>query len=317
MLDKASPISVVIPTYNRAGTLPRALDSVLAQTHTPREIWVIDDGSSDNSKEVVGAYADRGVVYLCLERNSGANVARNRGIAVSSGEFVAFLDSDDEWSTDKLELQLTEMTQAGPACVLVYTTIHIREPGRPIQRFGSARSRRSTNYLCNSNYIGGTSSVMVRRATLAKAGGFDDKLPALQDWDLWLRLEREGKLLLVDKAITTLHFDTSNRISRNSKAKAIGHRHIYRNYVRPFEREHGRSVSEFYLQYGDLLLSMGKKKAARIAFKKSFAADRRSRTGMSILATYLPMSYMQYQTAMSVGSRYLNVLRSDSTTSQK
>lgn len=105
-------VSVVIPTYDRAAVLPRAIDSVLGQTVEDLELLVVDDGSTDRAPDVVAGYADDRVRCLRHEQNRGASAARNSGIEAASGDYVAFLDSDDEWLAGKLETQLAVLEAA-------------------------------------------------------------------------------------------------------------------------------------------------------------------------------------------------------------
>lgn len=106
-------VTVVIPTFNRASTLERAIRSVLNQTMTDIELIIVDDGSTDNTKEVVDSICDNRIRYVRLSHNSGGGTARNRGIGEAKGEFIAFQDSDDEWLPNKLETQLTVMKNSG------------------------------------------------------------------------------------------------------------------------------------------------------------------------------------------------------------
>ena len=110
MMYKEALVSVVIPVYNREDTIQRAVDSVLNQTYSNIEVLVVDDGSKDNSLEMLKKYHnDNRVKIFCQEFNQGANAARNRGIREAKGEYIAFHDSDDEWLPDKLEKQIKRM----------------------------------------------------------------------------------------------------------------------------------------------------------------------------------------------------------------
>ena len=109
-MDNQHKISVIIPTYNRGNMIERAVRSVLNQTYNNIEVIVVDDGSTDNTEEVIKDIKDTSVIYI-KEANAGACVARNKGIDVSSGDYIAFLDSDDEWFPEKLEIQYKQQVK--------------------------------------------------------------------------------------------------------------------------------------------------------------------------------------------------------------
>jgi glycosyltransferase involved in cell wall biosynthesis len=192
-------VSVVIPTFNRSFTLIRALESVLGQTMQDLEILVVDDGSTDGTASAVASFVSDKLRYIRLSWNRGGSVARNAGISLAQSEFVAFLDDDDSWEPDKIELQLQTVTGATPGeevgegdwCrtgVGIYTT-----DGR-YERYVFRALPFDDPYksIMSDNYIGGTSSILVRRKCLKTIGGFDEGLPALQDWDLYIRLIKNG-----------------------------------------------------------------------------------------------------------------------------
>ena len=189
-------ISVIIPTYNSARYLPEAIESVLTQTYKDFELIVIDDGSSDNTKEVVVPYLDR--IMFLEGPNGGPSKARNRGIRQSSGEYVAFLDADDIWYSDKLQRQLTVFTE-NKHYSLVYSDASFTQsyPSKEDRTFFSiinpARAGWIFSKLLCENFIL-IPSVIVKRDCLEKTGLFDEHLKWWEGYDLWLRIAFENQV---------------------------------------------------------------------------------------------------------------------------
>ncbi len=179
-------ISVIIPTFNRAHTLGRALDSVLQQTRPPREIIVVDDGSGDDTAELVARHPAQ-PVYL-YQTNRGVSSARNLGIRSASGEWLAFLDSDDEWLPGKLAAQASALRRE-PDCRICHTEeVWVRNGKRvnPMNKHAKSGGRIFKN--CLPLCVISPSSVMIHRDLLQEVGLFDEGLPACEDYDLWLRI---------------------------------------------------------------------------------------------------------------------------------
>ncbi|MDA8430927.1 MAG: glycosyltransferase [Geobacteraceae bacterium] len=180
-------VSVVIPTYNRAGFLREAIESVLAQTYTNFEIIVVDDGSTDGTQELMTSLY-RNVRYLRQE-NRGPAAARNNGINNAAGEFIAFLDSDDIWLPEMLSKQIARLS-LNPAAGLVATGYGLFETGRVMTEMvvldedDLADARRGNHY---KNFFA-TSSLMVRKLCLTTVGLLNENLHYAEDWDLLIRL---------------------------------------------------------------------------------------------------------------------------------
>ncbi|MBI4394687.1 MAG: glycosyltransferase family 2 protein [Candidatus Omnitrophica bacterium] len=193
-------VSVVIPTFNRAHTLERALNSVLVQKDVSFEVFVVDDGSIDDTRSLVEAISktDSQVHYL-FQSNQGPSAARNLGIRASRREFVAFLDSDDEWLPGKLKAQL-EFFEANPTYLICQTEeIWIRNgvrvnPMKKHQKFGGFIFEK-----CLPLSIVSPSCVMMRREFFDQVGLFDESLPACEDYDLWLRASARLPISLIPK----------------------------------------------------------------------------------------------------------------------
>lgn len=205
-------ISVIIPTHNRAHTLARAIDSVLQQTQMPGEIIVVDDDSTDDTRGVLKDYEGR-VSLLRLQKRSGAAAARNRGLAFSRGPLIAFLDSDDAWLPLKIERQLQAINKNAQAIGAVYCAIVRIDSMSGEQRLVPLSSSRPTlAELCSVNVVGSTSTVLAKKSLVDAIGGFDETLPASQDWDLWLRLRQQDQILGVDEPLVR-YFDHPGQIS--------------------------------------------------------------------------------------------------------
>ena len=180
-------VSVIVPTYNRAAIVTRALRSILDQTYQNTEILVVDDASSDNTQEVIAGLRDPRIRYLRHDRNRGGSVARNTGIKAARGEYLAFLDSDDEWLADKLRVQVAAM----------------REKGIPFSYCQSIRTENGvTHHYPQRAYAGGsllkylafdpeggmsTPSFVLHRGVAVR---FDEALSVFQDWDFALQIHR-------------------------------------------------------------------------------------------------------------------------------
>lgn len=192
--EPTARVSVVIPTCNRAATIHLALESVLSQRYGNVEVLVVDDGSRDNTRGVVARYGDR-VRYLHQE-NAGPAAARNRGLRSATGEFIAFLDSDDAWLPSKLELQIAAF-ERNPRLGIVATNVIYRYPwGEVRSDYGDDDSRSiREKFLDNIPMV--TSSVMVTKEAVAAVGGFDESLMYAEDWDYFYRIARsyEARIL--------------------------------------------------------------------------------------------------------------------------
>jgi glycosyltransferase involved in cell wall biosynthesis len=194
-------VSVVIPTYNRAATVSRAIESVLAQTVTDLEVIVVDDGSSDDTGKALGEmFGDR--IRYYAQTNQGASVARNRGVEEARGEWIAFLDSDDLWERNKLEWQFKALEQFGPRCGGCYTDVRFfnhSETRTMFQLVGNEFRHEGTmgakpDVLERLVRPGGAgmvvclSSLIARTDVVRKTGGFDPKLLYSQDSEFMFRL---------------------------------------------------------------------------------------------------------------------------------
>jgi len=197
-----SEISVVIPTRNREKMLLRAVESVRNQRHVSApEIIVIDDSEAEN-RHLEKRLSDMGVRYICSGGNKGGGFSRNLGIKHASGEFVAFLDDDDLWDENKLRMQL-EVMRSGNAG-LCYTGINVIDIHGRKKRyvFRNPGSEDHFRAIMRKNFIGPTSSVMVRKSIIEHSGGFDPELKALQDYDFYIGILRNHRAAGIDSPLT-------------------------------------------------------------------------------------------------------------------
>jgi glycosyltransferase involved in cell wall biosynthesis len=195
-IEKKPQVSVIIPTYNRAWIIKEAVDSVLAQDYKNFELIVVDDGSTDNTSDVLAGYGE--YVRVLFQENKGVSAARNRGVAEASGQFVAFLDSDDLWLPKKLSVQVEFFNQTPDALICQTEEVWMRNGIRvnPKKRHNkpSGMIFEPSLELC----LVSPSAVMIRREVLYSAGGFDETLPACEDYDLWLRLSCQFPVYLIE-----------------------------------------------------------------------------------------------------------------------
>lgn len=179
-------ITTIIPTYNRATTILRALDSVFAQTYQPDEVIVIDDGSTDNTRNLIKI--NYPTVKYIYQPNKGVSSARNHAIKKSKNNWIAFLDSDDQWLPEKLEHQIAAIKQ-DPAIKFTHSNeIWIRNGKRVNQMDKHQKQGGWIFEYCLPLCVISPSSVMMHRSVINEVGLFDESLPACEDYDMWLRV---------------------------------------------------------------------------------------------------------------------------------
>jgi glycosyltransferase involved in cell wall biosynthesis len=225
-------VSILIPTYNRARLLSRAINSVLNQTYQEFELIVVDDGSIDNTNEVIKSFNDLRIRYIRLEQNRGSAAARNIGINAAQGEYIAFQDSDDEWQPEKLEKQMRIFENASAQVGVVYTGFYLINgdrkkyiPGPNIKTKGDIY-----NELLKGNFVG-TPAAVVRKRCFEKVGVFDEHLPGLEDWELFIRISEHYMFAYIDEPLLNA-FSSPDSISANKDAyiealKLILEKHVH------------------------------------------------------------------------------------------
>jgi glycosyltransferase involved in cell wall biosynthesis len=216
-------VSVVLPTFNRGYCLERAIRSVLGQTYPDWELIVVDDGSTDDTQAVLESFKDPRIRVFRHSVNRGVAAARNTGLAAARGEFIAFLDSDDEWRPDKLTKQLDVMRRA-PTAQLAFTDLVWRrgdvEAGsfaRTLPVFSKLLHQhpptgghlvipQRTMYLCLLQELPVKSpTLMIRAQILSSVGQFDEQLRSGEDWEFLLRAAREFDFAYLDESLTVVH----------------------------------------------------------------------------------------------------------------
>ncbi len=207
----ACPVSVVIPTWNRARFLGRAVDSVLAQDHPAFELIVVDDGSTDGTTELLAAYGPALGVITHAE-NRGVSAARNSGIRAARYPLIAFLDSDDIFAPGKLSRQAAAMLRhraeiSHTGEIWYRRGVHLNQKKRHRKEGGDLFAR--SLELCAV----GMSTIMARRSLFDEIGLFDETLPCCEDYDLWLRVAARHPFLLVDEPLTIKHGGRPDQLS--------------------------------------------------------------------------------------------------------
>lgn len=189
-------VSVIIPAYNRGWVLKEAVDSVLAQDFPNFELIVVNDGSADNSSEILASYGNK--IRIVSQENRGVSSARNRGIGSSSGDYIAFLDSDDLWLPGKLSAQVAFFEKNPDALICQTEEIWVKNgirmnPGKRHKKMSGFFFEKSLE-LC----LVSPSAVMAKKRLFEIAGLFDETLPACEDYDMWLRVNCRHPIYLID-----------------------------------------------------------------------------------------------------------------------
>lgn len=193
-------VSIIIPVYNGEKTIQKTIESVLQQTFTDFEILVINDGSTDTTLDILSKIIDPRIQIFSYP-NSRQAASRNRGLERAKGDYIAFLDADDLWTTDKLELQIKAL-QSHPDAAFAYSwtdyideTGNLLHPGRHITINGNVYAD-----LIVNNFVENGSNPLIRREVFDRVGVFDESLPPAEDWDMWLRIAELYQFVAVPAA---------------------------------------------------------------------------------------------------------------------
>lgn len=270
MMGQGPLISVIIPTYNRAAMLPCAVQSVISQQVNHIEIIIVDDCSTDNTKEAVCAFADPRIHYIRCEKNGGAGAARNVGIKEAKGDFIAFLDSDDEYFPFRLNKQMDLFKSLSPAPGLIFTnymeigenkTLHVKSAVP--SGFIDATKRFPASVSCTP-----PSSWMITKEVIREVGLFDEELRTMEDLDYFLRIVEKYDAYYLNELLLIKHVHTCKKGSVPIEhAEKTGERILEKWY--PRMRKDKDYLIKFYCMMGKDLWRSGKKKKASCFLRKA------------------------------------------------
>jgi len=259
---KTPKVSVIIPTYNQAKFIDKAIESVLKQSYQDFEIIVINDGSTDNTEEIVKNYSDFRIRYIYQANNVGVSEARNTGIRASQGDYIALLDSDDEFLPERLMKQVqilqNKSSEIGVVCSWSY---NIDEKGNYIsKRCLPKKDGYIYEDLLSTNPIS-VPTVLIRKECFEKVGLFDNLLDGQEDWDMWIRMAKcyQFALIKVPLAKRRIH---PNRISYDLERKNVTASRIIKKYMSELKVRHSIHSSH-YLYIGFRFCQMGKTRDGR------------------------------------------------------
>ena len=242
-LSDATPlVSVIVPTYNRALVLPRAVESALGQSYPNTEIIIVDDRSTDGTPELLAQYtAARDIRVIHNERRHNAAGARNSGIEASNGELIAFLDSDDAWRPDKLLHQVSRLTTSPSTVGAIYSSVEAFYPGGKTFTTPAELSGNIYRELLVRNRIGSASRLMVRRSVLDDVGLFDEAFNTLEDWELVLRIARRYAFERVPDVDVQYFFESDDHLSLRSRQVFLARRKIAKAFSPTYQPRARRS----------------------------------------------------------------------------
>lgn len=248
-------VSVVVPTYNRCEQLPRAIDSILKQTAQDLEVIVVDDGSSDDTPAVAKRFTDPRVRYLRRE-NGGVCAARNTGIAAARGDWLAFLDDDDEWLPEKLSLQLAAAERAGTdvglvGCVLLRRFEDLVSTVRwPADASGEVQAEPLLNSVCAF-----MQTALIRSSALNDVGHFDEAIGVCEDYELAIRLQQRWRLITLSEPLV-VSYESLTGLANNTRKRRDSLRVILQRHSALLE-QHRIARANIHREIGKAALKIG------------------------------------------------------------
>ena len=260
-------VSVIIPTYNRIESLRLAIKSVLAQTFQDFEIIVVDDASHDNTAEVVARFKDERIRYIRHGTNKKISASRNTGVLNSQGRYIAFLDDDDEWLSEKLQLEVDLLENSPLKTGAVYTGFYKidKVSGATVVQVPTKKGF-IFNDMLTQNWLG-TSTVLLKKECFEKVGLFDESINFGEDYDMWIRISKEFQFEYIEEPLVK-YSASGNKISNDYDKVIKGYEILIDKYHKLFARNR-KSCSRFYLSLGVLYCYNKNPAKGRKAFLKA------------------------------------------------
>lgn len=280
-MSKTPLVSVVIPTYNRASTLERALDSVVNQTYKNLEIVVIDDCSSDGTKALIDNYKDYNVIYIRNKKNSGACASRNKGITVSSGEYIALLDSDDSWRPNKIKVQLDAINENNcDVCFCRFERHNYSEKIKTIWPQIDAGIVKRADLIQSSKVS--TQTIFAKRELFLN-NLFNPDMPRLQDYEWVIRTSVNHSFLLVDEVLVDVYLQDDS-ITNNGKEKLLEAYLAILDRDLKYVNDQPALAAFLFAAAGDLIASLNKNPAS--FYRKALRLNWSFKIFIKLLLTY-------------------------------
>ena len=255
-------ISVVMPSFNRAQLIGRALDSILAQTLTQFEVIIVDDGSTDDTLEILNGFSDQRIAIFQVDHNAGAPAARNAGVAKARSPLIAFQDSDDEWLPGLLAAHVDVLKHNDASfCQLDqrYGTVRTLYPAPGWQLADDVYAQ-----LLESSHIS-TQTLAMTKDIFERAGGFDPAMPRFQDWDLVLRVANIGATFHYITQPLAIAYDSPDSLTRSVEKGITGRRRLIEKHAGAFAR-HPAALARHHYIMGSQLRRLGQFGEARREF---------------------------------------------------
>lgn len=312
-------VSVVIPTHNRAGFIADAVASVLAQTFADWDLFVVDDKSADETEQVMERFKDERITYIRHPVNRGAAAARNTGITASSGEYIAFLDSDDVWLPGKLEKQVALFDALPDEVGMIYGDFMLEYADGRSERYNFAGRRPLSGWVFTeliNSFVIRTSTVMVKRDAIVGSGMFDETIRSGQDLDTFVSIAHDHAIHAMDEVVATLRAHGSNlhQDLTNAGPHQLAAAYKLRDKFNVPTRAMAKTLSRCHLHYGLYLLNRGEAREARKHFARVILLYPRRLSAWALLVLSLfggrPFrAYRAIRRGRSRSRRYLSEQR--------
>ena len=257
MSKEKTKVSVIIPTFNRSNLISRAIKSVLNQTFKDFELIVVDDGSTDNTEELVQSFHDTRIIYI-KQKNQGPASARNTGILKSRGEYIAFLDSDDEWVPSKLknQIKLFQNSRMKNLGFVGGKTLGINLQGKFVKITKAYQKgcilKECLNRELKPPFIN-SNTAMIRKSVLNEVGHFDENLIYNEDTDLWIRIAKKYNFDMVNEVISKTYKGykinrITIKIAQNKEYLLKKHRITYSLYPKIYAKQLSLLASQYFIR---------------------------------------------------------------------